>query len=38
VVLDGGRVVDVQKQTIPAGAGNLEIGGKTVDLGSCASL
>ncbi|MEM1444324.1 MAG: hypothetical protein AAGF67_18400 [Verrucomicrobiota bacterium] len=38
VILDGGRVVDMQKQTLPAGVDTIEVGGAKVDLGSCASL
>jgi len=35
VVIDAGRVVDVQKQSLPAGVDTIQIGGKMVDLGSC---
>ena len=38
VVLDDGMVVDVQTQSIPAGAESLQINGKSIDIGSCASL
>jgi hypothetical protein len=35
VVLDAGKVVDVQQKSIPAGAGTLQINGQAIDLGSC---
>jgi len=38
VIIDAGRVVDVQKQTIPTSSGNIQIGSKMIDLASCASL
>lgn len=38
VVLDAGRVVDVQKQNLPSGVDTVQISGKHIDLGSCASL
>tara|TARA_R110002096_G_scaffold15470_4_gene53840 strand:- start:857 stop:1015 length:159 start_codon:yes stop_codon:yes gene_type:complete len=32
VVLDAGKVVDVQRKSFPAGIDSLQINGKTIDL------